>query len=213
MSVTSNGSSSSINRKPAKRAFAAEFDDATEIIQPGDDDRAAKYALLPSGERANRLFVVGTVTQIENIGTTSDYMQARVVGPTGTFFVYAGKYQPDEMARLKQIDTPEFVAVVGKPRKHEREEEGDVLTSLTPEAISVVNRATREKWVVETGEQTLERIDDMEAGESDHGDLIRETYDELDQTGYRETVLDTLADSADVELDLDMSAENSGSSE
>jgi RPA family protein len=144
-------------RQPAKRVFAREFQDATHIFAESDDERAPKFALLPTGERANRLAVVGTLTEAENIGSDTDYWQARVVDPTGTHFAYAGRYQPDAMDQLAAIDPPAYVAVIGKPRTYDEDDE--TYTSLTIENLSVVNRATRNQWVVEAAEHTRERLD------------------------------------------------------
>jgi RPA family protein len=156
MSATQSG------REVAQRAFATEFADATHQFQESDEERAPKYGLLPTGERANRVFAVGTLTETEDIGNDSEYWQARVVDPTGTFFVYAGQYQPDAMAFLREADAPEYVAVVGKPSTYETEnEDGEVETyvSIRPEAIRSVDEVTRDRWVAETAEQTLERIE------------------------------------------------------
>ena len=164
MSSSAHSSSDSrIGRQPAKRAFADEFANATEVFRESEDERAPKFAVLPTGERANRVFAVGTLTEAEDISKNSDseYWQARVVDPTGSFYVYAGQYQPEAMAALRGIEAPEYVAVVGKPRTYETDD-GDVLVSLTPESITVVDESTRDQWVVETAEQTLDRLDAME---------------------------------------------------
>jgi len=156
MSATQSG------REVAQRAFATEFADATHQFQESDEERAPKYGLLPTGERANRVFAVGTLTETEDIGSDSEYWQARVVDPTGTFFVYAGQYQPDAMAFLREADAPEYVAVVGKPSTYETEnDDGEMETyvSVRPEAIRRVDEVTRDRWVAETAEQTLERTE------------------------------------------------------
>jgi RPA family protein len=203
------------DRKTAKRAFAREFDDAVEIFQESDEDRAPKFALLPTGERANRLFVVGALTEIEDIGTDSEFLRGRVVGPTGTFFIYAGQYQPDAMEMLQDIDTPEFVSVVGKPRTWERDndddeededEGGNLMTQLTPESITVVDRATRDRWVVETAELTMERVvafnEAEDEGEDDDSDIeyAIESYGE-DIAPYREGAMNAAADLGGVEIE------------
>ncbi|MFW6265140.1 MAG: DNA-binding protein, partial [Halanaeroarchaeum sp.] len=82
-------------REVARRVFAAEFNDATYTFKESDDERAPLYALLPTGERVNRVFIVGTLTETEDIGNENEYWRGRVVDPTGTFFVYAGQYQPE----------------------------------------------------------------------------------------------------------------------
>ena len=192
-----------MNRQTAKRAFAAEFEDATEIFQEGNNERSPKFAMLPTGERANRVLAMGTLTEAENIGKKSDYFQARVVDPTGTFFVYAGKYQPEAMSVLRDIETPAYVAVVGKPRSYETDE-GDTLVSLTPESITTIEQGTRDAWVVETAEQTLERIaamDDVEMGEEPSEDIesALEAYGEdVDFGAYEQGAKEALAQVAGI---------------
>ena len=192
-----------MNRQTAKRAFAAEFEDATEIFQEGNNERSPKFAMLPTGERANRVLAMGTLTEVENIGKKSDYFQARVVDPTGTFFVYAGKYQPEAMSVLRDIETPAYVAVVGKPRSYETDE-GDTLVSLTPESITTIEQGTRDAWVVETAEQTLERIaamDDVEIGEEPSEDVesALEAYgEEVDFGAYEQGAKEALAQVAGI---------------
>ena len=47
------------SREVARRVFAAEYNDASYTFKESDDERAPLYLLLPTGERANRVFVVG----------------------------------------------------------------------------------------------------------------------------------------------------------
>jgi hypothetical protein len=72
--------------------------------------------------------------------------------------LYAGQYQPDEMAFLDRAETPSFVAVTGKARTFQPDDSEAVYTSVRPESISTVDAATRDRWTVQTVEQTLERI-------------------------------------------------------
>lgn len=150
--------SSNQSREVAVRAFAGEFNDATHLFKESDDDMAPKYALLPTGVRANRVFVVGTVTEVEDVGEDQEYWKARVVDPTGTYFVYAGQYQPQASSFFKQVETPEFVSVVGKPRTFETDS-GTMRVTLRPEHVAVVDRTTKANWLVETANRTLDRID------------------------------------------------------
>lgn len=173
--------------------FAREFQDATYTFQEGNDDRAPKYVLLPTGMRANRLFVVGTLTEAENIGSNSDYWQGRVVDPTETFFMYAGQYQPDAMAKLESIEPPAYVAVVGKPRTYETDG-GKVRSSLTIETITVVDKATRDRWVLNTAIATKERL---EAAQSESPPQDAHKAEEIytpDHSHYRECIQDARTD-------------------
>jgi|APHM01.1.fsa_nt_gi Uncharacterized protein conserved in archaea len=134
---TENNDSARQGRQVAKRAFAAEINDATHVFKQSDEKRAPNFALLPSGEVANRYFLVGTVTEVNDVGNEDEYLQARVVDPTGTMFVYAGQYQPQAAAFLSSLEPPAYVAVTAKPSTFESEDEAYV--SLRPETITRVD--------------------------------------------------------------------------
>ena len=188
-------------REVARRAFAAEFNDATYTFKESDDDRAPVYSLLPTGERANRVFVVGTLTETEDVGDDSEYWRGRIVDPTGTFFAYAGQYQPEATSVLRETETPEYVAVVGKPRSYETDE-GEVNVSLRPESITVVDDDTRNRWVAETADRTLDRIDAF--ADADEYAAMAETQYDSDLSVYRDQVIAALED---LENDAEVAAE------
>lgn len=187
----SPGGPASSLREVARRVFAVEFNDAIHTFRESDEDRAPRYALLPTGVPANRVFVVGTLTEVTDVGSDTEYLQARVVDPTGTVFTYAGQYQPDAMAALRAIDSPAYVAVVGKPRTYETDE-GQTLSSVRPESVTPVDEATRDHWLVETAEHTIDRLDAFDPSENEYAALASETYD-LAETEYVEAVRDVLA--------------------
>ena len=194
-------SESAPTREVARRAFAAEFNDASYTFKESDDERAPVYSLLPTGERANRVFAVGTLTETEDVGDDSEYWRGRVVDPTGTFFSYAGQYQPEAASALRETETPAYVAVVGKPRTYETDE-GDTNVSLRPESITVVDAATRDRWVVETAERTLERIEAFEG--ADEYAAMAETQYDPDLSVYRDQAVAALED---LEEDAEVAAE------
>ena len=178
-------------REVARRVFAREFNDATYTFKESDDDRAPLYALLPTGQRANRVFIVGTLTETEDVGQDSEYWQGRIVDPDGgTFFTYAGQYQPDAASMLRELEPPEYVAVVGKPRTYETDD-GSVNVSVRPESITVVDEATRNRWVVETAERTLERIQAFEDDPDEYARMASEEYD-LPVENYRRVAVEAL---------------------
>ena len=182
--------SSSPTREVARRVFAREFNDATHTFKESDDELAPMYALLPTGQRANRVFVVGTLTQTEDVGQDSEIWQGRIVDPDGgTFFTYAGQYQPEAASALRELEPPEYVAVVGKPDTFETDD-GSVNVSMRPESITAVDEATRNRWVVETAEQTLERVEAFEDG-GEYAQLAREQYD-LPVENYRRVAVEAL---------------------
>jgi len=185
-------------REVAYRIFAQELRDTTVALERDPDDSyAPQYVLTPTGAKVNRVFVVGTLTEKEDIGTDTEYWRARISDPTGASFIYAGQYQPDATRALvdatvadADADTPEFLAVVGKVSVYTTEE-GNVLTSLRPETISIVNAETRDRWVLETARQTLDRIKRLTDGSSENLAMVKEHYS-LDLEQYRQMVASAL---------------------
>jgi RPA family protein len=190
--------SSTPTREVARRVFAVEFNDTTYVFKESDDEMAPNYGLLPTGERANRVYLVGTLTERDDIGDESEYWRARVVDPTGTFFVYAGQYQPEPAAVLRDIEPPEYVAVVGKPGTYETDD-GGVNVSVRPESINVVDANTRDRWVAETAESTIERIRAFN-DDNEYAAMARERYDTSVDV-YRREVIEALESLADEEIE------------
>lgn len=175
--------SSNSSREPAVRVFAAEYDDATHTFKEDDGEMAPNYILLPSGAKANRVLIVGALTEKEDVGDGDEYWRGRVVDPTGAVNVYAGEYEAEaaEVLRSVDTDTPHYVSVVGKPRTYETDE-GDVRSTIRPESITVLDtgdgeelaEVTRDLWLQETAEQTMDRIDQEE--DNTYVEMVNEQY-------------------------------------
>src|SRR5256712_9428270 len=132
-------------REVAWRLFASEYNDAT-LEMDGGGERAPSYVVTPLGAKVNRVFVVGVITDVENVGTDIQPMwRARVSDPTGTFRIYAGQYQPEAAATLSKLKPPVFGAIVGKSRVYSPEA-GRAFTSLRPARIQAGGRAGRGSW-------------------------------------------------------------------
>ncbi len=145
-----------MEREVAWRIFAHEFNRSNLYISEGDE-RAPNYIITPTGIKCNRLFIVGVVTEVENIGRENHLWRARVADPTGVFTVYAGQYQPEAAIFLSELQVPAYIAIVGKARKYEPED-GSVYISVRPEEINTADEKLRDRWVLDTAERTLERI-------------------------------------------------------
>jgi RPA family protein len=149
------------SREVAWRVFAAEYSTASVELK-GEGDRAPSFVVTPMGAMINRLFVAGVLTDSENIGTEDEPMwRARITDPTGTFYVSAGRYQPEAATAISRISVPSFVAVVGKSRTYSPEE-GKFYVSIRPEKIVEIDSDMRDYWVLETCKATLDRIAAME---------------------------------------------------
>jgi RPA family protein len=154
-------------REVAHRVFAAELKESNLQTKEGQDEQFPKQFLLtPTGAKCNRVFIVGTLTETENVGTDSDFWRGRIVDPTGAFYVTAGQYQPEAAQVLAKTAPPEFIAVIGKPTIFTTKD-GNVLTSIRAESMHVVDAATRDRWVVETANLTAKRIARLQGNEPD----------------------------------------------
>lgn len=148
---------SMFQRETAKRIFAIEFNDSNFVLK-GEGDKDPNYLITPLGAKLNRVYVVGVATEKENIGTEEEPLwRIRVSDPTGTYFVIAGKYQPNAMSKLGNADTPCFCAIVGKVSTF-KSDEGDILTSLNAEMFKTITENDRNRWVIETARSLKRRI-------------------------------------------------------
>jgi uncharacterized protein len=153
-----------LKREVAKRVFAREFEACRELekLERSDseaaDSKTPNLLISPVGLILNRVFVVGVVTELDNIGTQSEMWKARIVDPTGAFTVYAGQYQPEASIFFSTVQVPAFIALTGKARTYEPEQ-GSVFVSIRAEEVNIVDEETRNRWVVDTAEQTVERLE------------------------------------------------------
>lgn len=179
-------------REPARRIFAAELRECRYQFRDSEDEKSPTFVLLPSGERCNRVFIVGTLTEKQRQGDQNIFYRGRVVDPTGTFFIMAGSYQPEAMQQLAKIDTPAFVAVIGKPNLYQTPE-GAFLVSVRVESITIVDKETRDLWVLDTAARTLDRIDAMATNNSVDIVKAKEQYPAIEVSVFRKTAFDALA--------------------
>ena len=158
-------------REMAHRVFAREFNDSRFQISSGSevtgptDLHAPNFLVTTAGAKVNRLFIAGVITEVGDIGSLKggekELWRARVSDPTGTFTVYSGNFQPETSVFLSTVEVPSFVTIVGKVRSYEPGD-GSVFVSLRPEEINHADEDTRNRWMVDTAELTLDRLDVFE---------------------------------------------------
>ncbi|KYK20974.1 hypothetical protein AYK21_01100 [Thermoplasmatales archaeon SG8-52-2] len=167
-----------MKRQTAWRVFAGEFNDSTVEIK-GEGDMTPSFVVTPLGAKVNRLFVIGVLTDVENISQEGELVRAHISDPTGVFTIYSGQYQKDVTDALTNIDVPTFVAVIGKARTY-TPEEGMLYVSIRPERILEVSADIRDKWIYETCKNTKDRVEAlMEAMKMDESNVT-----ELTKLGY-----------------------------
>jgi hypothetical protein len=153
-----------LKREVAKRVFAKELEACRELEKSARldfqaaDSKSPNLLISPLGLILNRVFIVGVITELDSIGTQNDMWKARIVDPTGAFTVYAGQYQPDASIFFSTVQIPAFIALTGKVRIYEPEP-GSVFISIRAEEANVADEEIRNRWVVDTAEQTVERLE------------------------------------------------------
>ncbi len=197
-------------REVAWRVFADEFNSSTIEIRD-EGEYAPAYVLTPLGALVNRVYAVGVVTEVENMGTEEDPLyRARLQDYTGVFYISAGQYQPEAAKALGSLSWPCFIAVVGKTRTYSPED-GTVYVSLRPEVIKEVGAEERELWTLEAAKSTLARIsacrDALEMETPSEDELVSighnpklargivaaiEAYGQVDLERYQRVVVDAL---------------------
>ena len=179
-------------REIAVRMFAKELKDSNLLYREEEEQYAPQYVLTPTGAKANRVLISGVLTEVENIGSSSEYYKARISDPTGTFTVYAGQYQAEAARFLAEAETPSFVTVVGKITAY-KADDGNIILSVRPEHIQAACQKDRDIWILETAEQTHERLTaaEQEGAENENVKNALEHYDS-DFTEYRGMILKAL---------------------
>jgi RPA family protein len=175
--------------QPARRVFAWEFKDATYQERQGDEERSPKTLLFPTGQWANRVFVVGTLVDINDQSDTDDYVSGELRDPTGHFSINAGQFQPQAQKDLQRLDTPQYVAVTGKARQFEGD--AGTITTIRVEQVTGVPDAIYDQWVADTAIQTLKRLKEFDNPHNEAGERAAEIYG----TGleeYRDAAIEAL---------------------
>ncbi|WP_456327121.1 hypothetical protein [Archaeoglobus sp.] len=160
-------------REVARRVFAYELNRSTYRF-PREDEKSPTYVLTPLGIRVNRVFFVGALLDKEEIKPDSGIWRIRVSDPTSAVYGYVGRFQPDALESLMEIDVPEMVAIVGKVRTFEVG--ARIFVSIRPEYIAPVESEVRDYWVYETAKHTIERIKAMERKEDEDVKLAWQIY-------------------------------------
>jgi RPA family protein len=186
-------------REVAWRVFAEEFN-STALEHTSEGEKPVSYVITPLGAKINRMHIVGVVTDIEDVGEQGKpRYRARIVDPTGTFYISAGEYQPEAAASLSKMSPPAFAAVVGKSRAY-TPEEGVKYLSIRPERIREVEGEARDYWVLETAKSTLLRIEAIEEGLK----MAEPSVNGLMKLGYSESLADGVVRAIEFYKDIDV---------
>jgi RPA family protein len=167
-------------REVAWRLFAGELNESS-LVLTGEEERSPTFVVTPLGAKVNRVFAVGVITDLENVGSSEEPLwRARMSDPTGTLFISAGQFQPEAALALSKMPVPGFAAVIGKVRVYSPEE-GVMYLSVRPEVVKNVTRESRDDWILESCRALKRRIEAfseaVEMAEPSVGELMNLGYD------------------------------------
>ncbi len=174
-------------RETAWRLFSSELNSAVFELK-GADEKSASYVVTQLGAMVNRVLVAGVLTEKENVGTEEEPLRRGRVQDvaSGNFYINVGRYQPEASAALVDIDTPAFVAIVGKVRTYTSSDER-VFVSIRPERIMKIDEETRKLWMLEAAQATWKRLNMMKkaasVADATEKSLIEKGFSERDAKG------------------------------
>lgn len=173
-------------REPAQRLFAYEIERSNLLIREGEGTYARRYLWTPTGAKCNRLFFVGTLTDVSQV--RDDLVRARLSDPTGSWSLFSGRFDRETTSALSRMETPSMVALTAKVRSYESQ--GAERVSFRPETVLPVSRAVRDRWILDTAKQTEERLSRL--GTDSALQRVREHYG-ADPEPYRQAAQQALA--------------------
>jgi RPA family protein len=174
-------------REPAVRAFLEELSESTYEFKNRDGEMSPNYVLLPSGGRANRVLVAGTLMSIEDSSEDGNntFWRARINDGTADMSVVAGQYQPEASQKLSELNEnksipPAYVMVVGKPDVYT--EDGNSIVSIKAENLRIITKDEKAVWMSNTLRETKNRLEygeDEEKAEKQYNNRLEWLDDEL----------------------------------
>ena len=168
-----------MGREVAWRIFAGELNDSS-LVLTSDEERAPAYVVTPLGAKVNRVYVVGVITDLENVGSPEEPLwRAKMADPTGTMFISAGQFQPEAAIALSKMPVPGFAALIGKVRVYSPEE-GVMYISVRPETVKTVPKELRDDWVMDGCRALKQRLEAF----SEAKNMADPSVEELMSLGY-----------------------------
>ena len=151
----------------AVRLFAGEWNQSTFAVT-GEDDRSTVWVVTPTGAYCRQVFLAGALVGLHEEG---DILSARLADPTGGFDLIFGGRNTALAESVRKIPLPSFVSVAGRSQMYRSG--GNVVLTIRPEHVLVIDRRIRDRWIITTAHATLERLRTMLSALKDPGADIR----------------------------------------
>jgi RPA family protein len=102
------------------------------------------------------MFLSGALTEVTECG---DMVYTRIADPTGVFDLVIGGRNTALAETFCTLPVPSFVTVTGRAQMYLKK--GELVLSVRPDNVLVVDRLVRDQWVLATAKSTLERLHRM----------------------------------------------------
>jgi RPA family protein len=187
-------------RQPATAMTAAAIQGARQTHKPGDDQRAPKFAVHPTGVLMHRSIVAGVLTNIDikESDNGNKVAHVEITDQNGdTIYAYpTAEYNEKTFASLQvwaqendddesDFELPIWVVVVGKPSPFQSNEGDDWLVSFDIDSINHVNEAMANSIFTRGAENVAEMVDAYQEGAADGEAVADEVYDDRDASVQR----------------------------
>jgi len=137
----------------ATRVFAGDFAGSTLSVQEGDPGSPA-WVVTPGGAWCRSVYLCGALTEVNEAG---DSLQCRLADPTGAFDIWAGGRGP-AADQIRKIPVPSFIGLTGTVQLRKNSE---WTVSVRLESVWEIDKAARNRWVVETADMMLGRLEQL----------------------------------------------------
>ena len=135
----------------AARVFAGEL--AGSTLSVSGDNGSPAQVVTPGGAWCRLLYLCGALTEVADAG---DLLHCRIADPTGAFDIVIGGRHAAIAEQFRAIPVPSFVAVTGTAQCYRRN--GGTVVTVRPEHVQVIDRETRDRWIVTTADMTISRL-------------------------------------------------------
>jgi RPA family protein len=105
------------------------------------------------------MFICGALTEVSERG---DMVHTRIADPTGVFDLVIGGRNTALAEIFRKIPVPSFVTVTGRAQMYSKK--GEMVLSIRPDNVNLVDRQVRDQWVLATAKSTLERLHQLNLG-------------------------------------------------
>ena len=169
------------------RVFAGEFGSSTLSVQDEVAGNPA-WVVTPGGAWCRFMFLSGALTEVSERG---DMVYTRIADPTGVFDLVIGGRNTALAEIFRKIPEPSLVTVTGRAQMYVKKDE--MVLSIRPDNVLVIDRQVRDQWVLATAQSTLERLHQvnlaLQGGYSDERILAAVRHYAMTQTRLRDLVL------------------------